>query len=210
MVARSSTPAAPRAASACPPDRASGLIVATCCDADRGHRRRGAKPGDTPMTTSAAFPRQARLLTPADFQRVFAKGRRFNAQTFQLIVRVQEPDAANSSTADPPAAQETPVSRLGLTVARRVARRAVDRNRIKRIARDSFRHHRERLDGLDLVLVARPGAAELSRSALHDALKALWRQAETLKPAALAVKLAPPDATATAAPVTPATREPSS
>lgn len=162
--------------------------------------------------TSAAFPRPARLLTPVDFQRVFAKGRRFSDPHLQLIARLR--DATDS---DPPAPADhaedgvaVPPARLGLTVAKRVAKRAVDRNRIKRIARDSFRRHRELLAGLDLVLVARAGIAELPGNALHDVLVDLWQRAQTLKPATMAVKLAPPDATDAASPVTPAPREPSS
>ena len=162
-------------------------------------------PSDTPVTSSAAFPRPARLLTPADYQRVFAKGRRYNSSHLQLIARIRESDSPERGgvCACMPA-------RLGLTVAKRVAKRAVDRNRIKRIARDSFRHHREQLAGLDLVLVARGGIAELSRGALRETLEALWQRAETLKPAPLPVKLAPPDDSSTAPSVTAVPREPSS
>jgi len=46
-------------------------------------------------------------------------------------------------------------SRLGLAVAKRLARRAVDRNRIKRLAREVFRRHAVKGRGLDLVIVLR-------------------------------------------------------
>ena len=59
--------------------------------------------------------------------------------------------------------------RLGLVVARRVAPRAVDRNRIKRVARESFRALAASLPPLDLVLVARSTAAGLERPALRQA-----------------------------------------
>jgi ribonuclease P protein component len=54
-----------------------------------------------------------------------------------------------------------------LVVSKRVAARAVDRNRIKRIAREAFRAQRPRLPALDLALVARSGAAALERGALR-------------------------------------------
>lgn len=46
-------------------------------------------------------------------------------------------------------------SRLGLTLPKRFARRAVDRNRMKRLARETFRHHGVRNAGLDLVIAPR-------------------------------------------------------
>jgi ribonuclease P protein component len=47
------------------------------------------------------------------------------------------------------------LSRLGLSVPKRQAPRAVDRNRLKRIAREAFRQHGVRGIGLDLVFTAR-------------------------------------------------------
>lgn len=46
-------------------------------------------------------------------------------------------------------------SRFGLAVAKRLARRAVDRNRIKRLAREVFRRHAVKTRGLDLVIALR-------------------------------------------------------
>jgi ribonuclease P protein component len=47
------------------------------------------------------------------------------------------------------------VSRLGLIAPKRLARRSVDRNRLKRLAREAFRRHEVKTAGLDLVLAAR-------------------------------------------------------
>jgi ribonuclease P protein component len=46
-------------------------------------------------------------------------------------------------------------SRLGLVVPKRLARRSVDRNRLKRLAREAFRRHAVKTAGLDLVLALR-------------------------------------------------------
>ena len=46
-------------------------------------------------------------------------------------------------------------SRLGLVVPKRLARRSVDRNRFKRLARETFRRHAVKAAGLDLVLAVR-------------------------------------------------------
>ena len=49
----------------------------------------------------------------------------------------------------------SPLSRFGLAVAKRLARRSVDRNRIKRLAREVFRRHAVKMKGLDLVIALR-------------------------------------------------------
>lgn len=130
-----------------------------------------------------AFPRSARLLKPAQFQRVFSNGRRVAVPGFQLHVLPADDGA-----------------RLGLAVSRRVDRRAVVRNRIKRAARELFRIQRGGLPGADYVLVARREAATMTPAELTAALQALWRRAATLKPAhaagtmpAAAPAGAPPD-----------------
>lgn len=51
--------------------------------------------------------------------------------------------------------------RLGLIVAGKVVRRAVGRNRVKRLLREVFRARQQELAGLDLVVrLRRPPAAE--------------------------------------------------
>ena len=64
--------------------------------------------------------------------------------------------------------------RLGLAVSRRVDKRAVGRNRIRRIAREVFRTHRDRLPEMDIVVVARPAAANCDNPTLHRSLKTLY------------------------------------
>ena len=73
-------------------------------------------------------------------------------------------------------------TRLGLAVSRKVSPRAVDRNRIKRIARDAFRRERHALPGGDCVLVARPEAARATAAELRADLERLWQRVRALKP----------------------------
>jgi ribonuclease P protein component len=46
-------------------------------------------------------------------------------------------------------------ARIGIIVSRRVAHRAVDRNRAKRLVREAFRKVRHQLGGIDLVVELR-------------------------------------------------------
>ncbi len=63
--------------------------------------------------------------------------------------------------------------RLGITVSRKVGG-AVARNRVKRWVRDCFRRARADFPGaLDLVVVARPGAADAGHLAICRELKTL-------------------------------------
>ena len=64
--------------------------------------------------------------------------------------------------------------RLGVVVSRKVHRSAVERNRIRRQIRESFRLKRRQLKTNDYVVRARPAAAQLDNAALRKALDELW------------------------------------
>jgi ribonuclease P protein component len=116
--------------------------------------------------TRAPFPRAARLLTPADFARLRGISHRIGSQSFAAEVAPAAPTAA--------------CARLGLAVSRRVSKRAVRRNRIKRIARDSFRHHRAALPTCDILLIARSDADQRSNAELRAELERLWQRVAAL------------------------------
>lgn len=66
--------------------------------------------------------------------------------------------------------------RLGFVIARKKIRFAVNRNRIKRVVRDSFRLHQYDLPTVDVVFIARQGLDKLSNSELASALVKTWQQ----------------------------------
>jgi ribonuclease P protein component len=67
--------------------------------------------------------------------------------------------------------------RLGITVSRKVGN-AVVRNRIKRGIREWFRRCRDEMAGdIDLVVIARPAARDLTAIQMGDALKRLIAEA---------------------------------
>src|SRR5579884_677710 len=102
-----------------------------------------------------AFGRDRRLRRTAEFTRAQRSGRRVGTRHFTLIVAPQ-------GRPGPP--------RLGLVVSRKVGG-AVRRNRVKRLCRECFRTWPDLLPpGVDLVVIARPGAHELRL----DDLRAEW------------------------------------
>jgi ribonuclease P protein component len=67
------------------------------------------------------------------------------------------------------------VSRLGVTVSRKVAKQAVRRNRIKRIIREVWRRL-EPTDqpALDVIVIARPRAVRATFQEIREQLETFW------------------------------------
>lgn len=105
-----------------------------------------------------AFPRELRLLTPADFASVFRQNRRAGSAQITIL-------ACQNSLGYP---------RLGLTVAKKQVKRAHERNRIKRLTRESFRLHQHQLPAMDFIVIGKKGAAELENQSLTRLLDKLW------------------------------------
>ncbi|MGL4455342.1 MAG: ribonuclease P protein component [Plesiomonas sp.] len=107
-----------------------------------------------------AFPRELRLLTPAQFSVVFQQPQRAGSPQLTILARANNLDHA----------------RLGLTVAKKHLKRAHDRNRIKRLVRESFRLNQHELPSVDFVVIAKKGIGELSNHELTELLSKLWRR----------------------------------
>jgi len=115
----------------------------------------------------ARFRRANRLRSPLDFARVRAGGRRVNGRHLSLGYAAGEAEA--------------PV-RIGFSVSKRVGG-AVVRNRVKRRLREAARQQVTSLAlGWDIVIAARPSAAQQPYAALDAELRelltraALWRE----------------------------------
>jgi ribonuclease P protein component len=103
--------------------------------------------------TGAGFSHVQRLHNPAEFARVFADAERSADRFFTVLGRPNE----------------HPHARLGLTISRRAAKRAIERNRLKRIAREAFRLALE-LPSWDFVVLAKPLAAQTEPRVLRRSL----------------------------------------
>ena len=110
-----------------------------------------------PPTVQFAFPRSSRLLNAGDYSQVFKQNRRFADRFWTALVHRDESRPA----------------RLGLAIAKKRARRAVDRNRLKRVTRESFRHQQQTLTGLQIVVMNRDPATKASSGELRASLDTL-------------------------------------
>ena len=112
-----------------------------------------------PVTPSGqTFPREVRLLNAKQYSYVFADARRFGNQSFTLLVRLND--------------QSHP--RLGLAIAKKSVKRAVDRNRIKRLLRESFRHKQHQLPPIDIIAMCRPVVVQLNNEQILRQLEKQW------------------------------------
>lgn len=117
----------------------------------------------------AKFSRSVRLVNARDFGLVFKCQRRIGGRGLTLYYALS------------PACQEQPQSRLGLAISKKHARRAVSRNLIKRLLRESFRHQLSQLPKVDCVVVTRPGVSKLSKAELQQAIAELFSRFCALK-----------------------------
>jgi ribonuclease P protein component len=100
-----------------------------------------------------------RLHNKADFDRVYKDARRFADALFAIFVR----------------SNDVPHARLGLSIAARIIGGAVRRNHLKRLIRESFRHHQHELPAVDIVINARSGARNADNATIVRSLERHWR-----------------------------------
>ena len=109
------------------------------------------------------FSRQSRLLKPAEFKLVFNKPLRSGDDCFRILARPNEIQR----------------HRLGMAVSKKACAKAVGRNRIKRVIRESFRLKLvgSTLDRtLDFVVLPTAEATNQSNKALDESLSVHWKR----------------------------------
>ncbi|WP_026376039.1 ribonuclease P protein component [Aestuariibacter salexigens] len=104
------------------------------------------------------FSRELRLLTPTHFQHVFSDAIPAVSPHLTLLARKNE----------------LTYPRLGITVSKKNVKHAVERNRIKRIIRESFRHHQHNLPTIDIIAIGKRGIAQLDNQQLFSVLEKQW------------------------------------
>ena len=104
------------------------------------------------------FQRAQRLVNKPQFDVVYQRGRKRSDPFFLML---------NQSN-------DMGFPRLGLSVSARSVGNAVNRNRIKRIIRDSFRLNCTELPAVDVVINTRPAARDASNDQLRSSLALHW------------------------------------
>lgn len=102
------------------------------------------------------FSKTERLLKTDEFSSVFALRRSRHGRYVQVLL-----------------GEEHPHPRLGLVVAKKVAKRAHERNYMKRVLREWFRLHKQTLPQRDIVVRAKVKFE-------HDEVEAVWAEMQRL------------------------------
>jgi len=116
---------------------------------------------------SRDFGRDKRLLTPRQFKAVFdSPSGKAQGRNVLLLARDNQLDHP----------------RLGLVIGKKSVKLAVERNRIKRQIRESFRLNQDNLTGWDIVVVARKGLGDLENAELAQQFGKLWKRLARSRP----------------------------
>ncbi|SET68619.1 ribonuclease P protein component [Thalassotalea agarivorans] len=112
------------------------------------------------------FSRESRLLTPEHFSNVFKNPSRFGSSHFTILVTQNENN----------------INRLGLAIAKKRVKLAVQRNRVKRIIRESYRLNQHKLPHIDMVVMVKSGIDQLENQQIEQQLAYIWRKIKRRQP----------------------------
>ena len=133
-------------------------VTASPSDAARADSR--APDHDAATARDERFGHACRLCKTDEYSSVFAFRR---ACKGRLLIVHYRPNDRNTA-------------RLGVVVAKKLAKRANVRNLVKRIARETFRRHREALPAMDLVVRLHAPVAKATRAEMNLDLLALLQR----------------------------------
>jgi len=114
--------------------------------------------------TSQRLRKQQRLRSPKQFQKVY-RSKQWGGSTHHTFNILASVDNVGNQ-----------LSRLGVTVSKKVSRQAVVRNRIKRQIREFYRVRKNDLIPCDLVITAKPSCAGAEDSQRFASLELLWQK----------------------------------
>ena len=110
--------------------------------------------------SSQDFSKEYRLLKPAHFEHVFSNATPAVSPQITALAKI------NPLT----------VSRLGITIPKKRVKKASDRNRIKRVIRESFRARKDDLPCIDIVIIGKSGLDKLDNAEIFIILEKLWKK----------------------------------
>ena len=112
------------------------------------------------MRGRLTLPTQRRLRRKSDFEAAYARGRRCGNGFFAVTAKPNDIGGP----------------RLGLAVSVKNAGNSVERNRLRRTIRESFRLHQHDLPAVDIVVSARGRARDATGAELRANLLPLWKK----------------------------------
>lgn len=116
-------------------------------------------PGAREVTGApTGLPRSARIREAQAYQQVFRDPLKLSGKHFVIYARSNAYGHA----------------RLGLAIAKKAVKKAADRNRLKRVSRESFRRRRTELPPYDLIVTARRDIEMVPNRELFSSLDELW------------------------------------
>ena len=110
---------------------------------------------------STSFGKSRRLLNAADYSRVFEHADARASHRHLLLLATANHHSQH---------------RLGLVIAKKSVRQAVQRNRIKRLSREFFRKLSPGDTNFDVVLLARRGLDDLDNAQVSSILREQWQK----------------------------------
>lgn len=114
------------------------------------------------MTGEFSFSKSKRLLSSSEFSSVFDNPSiKIHHANFLILARLNE----------------TEYPRLGLVIAKKHIRHAVNRNRVKRLLRESFRKKQHNLPPIDAIVLARRNSESLTNENVLEIIDSLWNRA---------------------------------
>lgn len=105
------------------------------------------------------FTRDHRLLTSSDYRRVFDDAEYKVSCRYILMLAIRHKS----------------LSRLGVVVSKKNISKAVQRNRVKRLVRESFRRTKSQIPNLDVVVLIRRGIEGLPNVIISSKMEFLWK-----------------------------------
>jgi ribonuclease P protein component len=106
-----------------------------------------------------SFPAKLRLTRAAQYRQIFKNNKRVGDASITILV--------GNSTGSVP--------RLGFAIAKKQIAKAVLRNRLKRIIRESFRKNQHRLPARDMVIMVRRSIMLIDKAQLNSNLEKHWK-----------------------------------
>lgn len=121
------------------------------------------------------FGREKRVTDAADFQRAFAQAQKKIVSRYFVVPTFFVSDCTFCEDGGLDVRAKT---RLGVVVSKKVSKRAVDRNRIKRVVRESFRLIELSDVNADVIVVAKWQANTVDNAILIKDLTHVWRKVQ--------------------------------